>query len=75
MPQNLRIGHLERELIQSRADMRVVSEEQESATRNCKVLMRNCFPAPRATESKRRLETSHEELQSTNERILGKFNK
>ena len=67
----LRIEHLERELIQTRADMRVVSEEQESANEELQSANEELLSGSEELQSlNEELETSKEELQSTNEEIL-----
>jgi two-component system CheB/CheR fusion protein len=67
----LRIEHLERELIQSRADMRVVSEEQEAANMELQSANEELLSGSEEMQSlNEELETSKEELQSTNEEIL-----
>ena len=66
----LRIEHLERELIQSRADMRVVSDEQESANEELQSTNEELLSGSEELQSlNEELETSKEELQSTNEEI------
>ncbi|MBD1366941.1 hypothetical protein IDJ77_24230 [Mucilaginibacter sp. ZT4R22] len=67
----LRIEHLERELIQSRADMRVVSEEQELANEELQSANEELLSGSEELQSlNEELETSKEELQSTNEEII-----
>ncbi|AMR29918.1 hypothetical protein A0256_00060 [Mucilaginibacter sp. PAMC 26640] len=67
----LRIEHLERELIQSRADMRVVSEEQELANEELQSANEELLSSSEELQSlNEELETSKEELQSTNEEII-----
>lgn len=67
----MRIEHLERELIQSRADMRVVSEEQESANEKLQSANEELSSSSEELQSlNEELETSREELQSTNEEII-----
>lgn len=67
----LRIEHLERELIQTRADMRVISEEQETANEELQSANEELLSGSEELQSlNEELETSKEELQSTNEEIL-----
>lgn len=67
----MRIEHLERELIQSRADMRVISEEQEMANEELQSANEELLSGSEELQSlNEELETSKEELQSTNEEIL-----
>ena len=66
----MRIEHLERELIQSRADMRVVSDEQEAANEELQSTNEELLSGSEELQSlNEELETSKEELQSTNEEI------
>jgi len=66
----LRIEHLERELIQSRADMRVVSDEQEAVNEELQSTNEELLSGSEELQSlNEELETSKEELQSTNEEI------
>ena len=67
----LRIEHLERELIQTRADMRIISEEQETANEELQSANEELLSGGEELQSlNEELETSKEELQSTNEEIL-----
>ncbi|HEY0246578.1 MAG TPA: CheR family methyltransferase [Mucilaginibacter sp.] len=67
----LRIEQLERELIQARADMRVVSEEQETANEELQSANEELLSGSEELQSlNEELETSKEELQSTNEEIM-----
>ncbi|WP_374949734.1 CheR family methyltransferase [Mucilaginibacter sp.] len=67
----LRVEHLERELIQSRADMRMISEEQESANEELQGANEELLSSSEELQSlNEELETSREELQSTNEEII-----
>jgi two-component system CheB/CheR fusion protein len=67
----MRIEQLERELIQTRADMRVVSEEQESANEELQSANEELLSGGEELQSlNEELETSKEELQSTNEEIM-----
>ncbi len=67
----IRIEQLERELIQSRADMRVVSEEQETANEELQSANEELLSSSEELQSlNEELETSREELQSTNEEII-----
>ena len=67
----LRIEHLEHELIQSRADMRVIAEEQESANEELQSAKEELLSSSEELQSvNEELETSKEELQSTNEEII-----
>ncbi|RYY37987.1 MAG: hypothetical protein EOP46_00500 [Sphingobacteriaceae bacterium] len=68
---DLRIEQLERELLQSRADMRVVSEEQEIANEELQSANEELLSSTEELQSlNEELETSREELQSTNEEII-----
>src|SRR6185503_18637614 len=68
---DLRVEQLERELIQSRADMRVISEEQESANEELQSANEELLSSSEELQSlNEELETSREELQSTNEEIM-----
>ncbi len=67
----IRIEHLERELTQSRADMRVIAEEQESANEELQSANEELLSSSEELQSlNEELETSKEELQSTNEEII-----
>ncbi|MDB5004156.1 MAG: hypothetical protein JWQ34_2381 [Mucilaginibacter sp.] len=67
----LRIEQLERELIQTRADMRIVSEEQETANEELQSANEELLSGGEELQSlNEELETSKEELQSTNEEII-----
>ena len=67
----LRIEQLERELIQTRADMRVISEEQETANEELQSANEELLSGSEELQSlNEELETSKEELQSTNEEIM-----
>jgi two-component system CheB/CheR fusion protein len=68
---SLRIEHLERELIQTRANMRVITEEQEAANEKLQSYNEELLSASEEQQSlNEELETSKEELQSTNEEII-----
>jgi two-component system CheB/CheR fusion protein len=67
----MRIEQLERELIQTRADMRIVSEEQETANEELQSANEELLSGSKELQSlNEELETSKEELQSTNEEIM-----
>lgn len=67
----LRIEHLERELVQTRANMRIISEEQETANEKLQSYNEELLSAGEEQQSlNEELETSKEELQSTNEEII-----
>ncbi|MGF7081034.1 CheR family methyltransferase [Mucilaginibacter sp. UYCu711] len=67
----LRIEHLERELIQTRANMRMITEEQETANEKLQSYNEELLSAGEEQQSlNEELETSKEELQSTNEEII-----
>jgi two-component system CheB/CheR fusion protein len=67
----LRIEHLERELIQTRADMRVIADEQETANEELQSANEELLSGSEELQSlNEELETSKEELQSTNEEIM-----
>jgi two-component system CheB/CheR fusion protein len=67
----MRIEQLERELIQTRADMRVISEEQETANEELQSANEELLSGGEELQSlNEELETSKEELQSTNEEIM-----
>jgi two-component system CheB/CheR fusion protein len=67
----MRIEQLERELIQIRADMRIVSEEQETANEELQSANEELLSGSEELQSlNEELETSKEELQSTNEEIM-----
>jgi two-component system, chemotaxis family, CheB/CheR fusion protein len=66
-----RIEELERELVQTRANMRVVTEEQEAANEKLQSYNEELLSAGEEQQSlNEELETSKEELQSTNEEII-----
>lgn len=67
----LRIEELERELVQTRANMRMVTEEQETANEKLQSYNEELLSAGEEQQSlNEELETSKEELQSTNEEII-----
>jgi len=67
----LRIEHLERELIQTRADMRAVTDAQETANEELQSANEELLSGSEELQSlNEELETSKEELQSTNEEIM-----
>ena len=67
----LRIEHLERELIQTRADMRGVTEAQETSNEELQSANEELLSGSEELQSlNEELETSKEELQSTNEEIM-----
>jgi len=67
----LRIEHLERELIQTRADMRAVTEAQETANEELQSANEELLSGSEELQSlNEELETSKEELQSTNEEVM-----
>jgi two-component system CheB/CheR fusion protein len=67
----LRIEHLERELIQTRADMRAVTDAQEIANEELQSANEELLSGSEELQSlNEELETSKEELQSTNEEIM-----
>jgi len=67
----LRIEQLERELIQARADMRAITEEQETANEELQSANEELLSGSEELQSlNEELETSKEELQSTNEEIM-----
>jgi two-component system, chemotaxis family, CheB/CheR fusion protein len=67
----LRIEHLERELLQTRADMRAVTESQETANEELQSANEELLSGSEELQSlNEELETSKEELQSTNEEII-----
>ncbi|WP_419702005.1 CheR family methyltransferase [Mucilaginibacter sp. NFX135] len=68
---SLRIEHLERELIQTRANMRMITEEQEATNEKLQSYNEELLSAGEEQQSlNEELETSKEELQSTNEEII-----
>lgn len=68
---SLRIEQLERELVQTRANMRVITEEQEAANEKLQSYNEELLSAGEEQQSlNEELETSKEELQSTNEEII-----
>jgi two-component system CheB/CheR fusion protein len=67
----LRIEHLERELMQTRADMRIIADEQETANEELQSANEELLSGSEELQSlNEELETSKEELQSTNEEIM-----
>ena len=67
----MRVEQLEKELIQARADMRLVTEEQETANEELQSANEELLSGREELQSlNEELETSKEELQSTNEEIL-----
>lgn len=67
----LRIEHLERELMQTRADMRAVTDSQETANEELQSANEELLSGSEELQSlNEELETSKEELQSTNEEIM-----
>ncbi|WP_214072987.1 CheR family methyltransferase [Mucilaginibacter sp. dw_454] len=67
----MRIEQLERELIQTRANMRMITEEQEAANEKLQSYNEELLSAGEEQQSlNEELETSKEELQSTNEEII-----
>ncbi len=67
----LRVDQLERELIQNRADIRIISDEQETANEELQSANEELLSGSEELQSlNEELETSKEELQSTNEEIL-----
>jgi len=67
----LRIEHLERELIQTRADMRGVTDAQETANEELQSANEELLSGSEELQSlNEELETSKEELQSINEEIM-----
>jgi two-component system CheB/CheR fusion protein len=67
----MRIEQLERELIQTRADMRVIAEEQETANEELQSANEELLSGSEELQSlNEELETSKEELQSTNEEVM-----
>jgi two-component system CheB/CheR fusion protein len=67
----LRVEELERELVQTRANMRMVTEEQEAANEKLQSYNEELLSAGEEQQSlNEELETSKEELQSTNEEII-----
>lgn len=68
---SLRIEQLERELVQTRANMRIITEEQEIANEKLQSYNEELLSAGEEQQSlNEELETSKEELQSTNEEII-----
>jgi two-component system CheB/CheR fusion protein len=68
---DLRIEQLEKELIQARADMRAITEEQETANEELQSANEELLSGSEELQSlNEELETSKEELQSTNEEIM-----
>jgi len=67
----MRIEQLERELVQTRANMRVITDEQETANEKLQSFNEELLSAGEEQQSlNEELETSKEELQSTNEEII-----
>ena len=67
----LRIEHLERELIQTRADMRGITDAQETANEELQSANEELLSGSEELQSlNEELETSKEELQSINEEIM-----
>ncbi|MDB5025501.1 MAG: chemotaxis protein CheR [Mucilaginibacter sp.] len=67
----LRIEHLERELIQTRTDMRAITDAQETANEELQSANEELLSGSEELQSlNEELETSKEELQSTNEEIM-----
>lgn len=67
----LRIEQLEKELSQTRADMRAITEEQETSNEELQSANEELLSGSEELQSlNEELETSKEELQSTNEEIL-----
>ena len=67
----LRIRHLERELTQTRADMRAITDAQETANEELQSANEELLSGSEELQSlNEELETSKEELQSTNEEIM-----
>lgn len=69
-PRDARIDQLEKELMQGRADMRTVTEEQEAVNEELQSANEELLSGSEELQSlNEELETSKEELQSTNEEI------
>ncbi len=69
-PRDVRIAQLEKELLQSRADMRTVTEDQEAVNEELQSANEELLSGSEELQSlNEELETSKEELQSTNEEI------
>lgn len=67
----MRIEELERELVQTRANMRMIAEEQEAVNEKLQNYNEELLSAGEEQQSlNEELETSKEELQSTNEEII-----
>lgn len=67
----LRVDQLERELVQNRADIRIITEEQETANEELQSANEELLSGSEELQSlNEELETSKEELQSTNEEIM-----
>ncbi|MDB4902349.1 MAG: chemotaxis protein CheR [Mucilaginibacter sp.] len=67
----LRIEQLEKELTQTRADMRAITEEQETSNEELQSANEELLSGSEELQSlNEELETSKEELQSTNEEIM-----
>ena len=67
----IRIEQLEKELIQARADMRAITDEQETANEELQSANEELLSGSEELQSmNEELETSKEELQSTNEEII-----
>lgn len=68
---DLRVEQLEKELVQARADMRAITEEQETANEELQSANEELLSGSEELQSlNEELETSKEELQSTNEEIM-----
>lgn len=68
---DLRIEQLEKELTQARADMRAITEEQETSNEELQSANEELLSGSEELQSlNEELETSKEELQSTNEEIM-----
>ncbi|MGB4398913.1 MAG: CheR family methyltransferase [Daejeonella sp.] len=69
-PKDIRIAELEQELMQNRADMRTITEEQEAVNEELQSSNQELLSSSEELQSlNEELETSKEELQSTNEEI------
>jgi two-component system CheB/CheR fusion protein len=68
---NSRIAHLEKELSQSREDMRSITEDQEAANEELQSANEELLSSSEELQSlNEELETGKEELQSTNEELM-----
>jgi len=68
---DLRIQHLERELSQTREDMRTITEDQEAANEELQSANEELLSGSEELQSlNEEMETSKEELQSTNEELI-----